>query len=95
MVTRAMTPTEQGEATELRPKLAGCPFCGSTRLVICGSGPLAAAPFAVSCTMGGCHGVIWALGHHKFDSREEAIAAWNRRPAPHPPEREPALSVEE
>jgi hypothetical protein len=60
-----------------------CPFCGGTRLVIC-EAPCAwhkpPVAYSVSCTTRDCHGAIWSLGYDLFETKEQAIAAWNRRP---------------
>ena len=53
--------------------------------MIVGSGDFSGAPFAVGCRIPDCHGNIWALSHMRFDTKAEAIAAWNTRAAPSAP----------
>ena len=63
-------------------KLLPCPFCGGTRLSICeteSSWNDSAKAYAVSCASADCHGNIWKLGYHLFETKGKAIAAWNTR----------------
>jgi hypothetical protein len=35
--------------------------------------------YNVTCLYPDCHGTIFALGHHQFKTKSEAVEAWNRR----------------
>jgi hypothetical protein len=66
-------------------KLLPCPFCGSTRLIVCETTNSWNDPpkaYAVSCCTDQCHGHIWGLGHDLFKTEKEARKAWNTRAKP-------------
>jgi hypothetical protein len=65
----------------LEDKPVPCPFCEGTRLTICETDFEDRKAYAVTCCTIGCHGGIWALGHGRFESREQAVTAWNMRGA--------------
>lgn len=61
--------------------LKPCPFCGGDKLIICKTdfGFEEQTVYAVSCRYPECHGGIYALSHGNFETKDEAIAAWNTR----------------
>lgn len=63
------------------PDLKPCPFCGGDKLIICETdfGFEEQTVYAVSCRYPECHGGIYALSHGNFETKDEAIAAWNAR----------------
>lgn len=65
-------------------KLLPCPFCGSAKLSICETDSWWNDPpkaYAVSCASADCHGNIWQLGYHLFETEQKARDAWNTRAA--------------
>ena len=64
-----------------KPDLKPCPFCGGDKLIICETdfGFEEQTVYAVSCRYPECHGGIYALSHGNFETKDEAIAAWNTR----------------
>lgn len=66
-------------------KLLPCPFCGSAKLSICETDSWWNDPpkaYAVSCASADCHGNIWQLGYHLFETEQKARDAWNTRAKP-------------
>ncbi len=67
------------ESLNLKP----CPFCGESKIMIhhngIGGSETPEDSYNVTCLYPDCHGTIFALGHHQFKTKSEAVEAWNRR----------------
>lgn len=60
-------------------KLKPCPFCGEANAVICETDYCGNPAYAVSCRTKECAAVIFSLGFGQFETKDQAVAAWNTR----------------